>query len=211
MLPEFRIFGPGISNVVPLEQLFVKKRVERISNSQKSKKIKEDNSHDDSWLTYHSKSLQAYQLADNINEKKRSLKAAQVMTTPVVTLFAREAVAKARDILGLGSFRHIPVLSENQYLIGMISDRDIYRCMCGTGTACMSCAKDKHSVLVEQVMRDEVLTASVDTDARYIARLFVEQRVGAMPIVEENKLVGIVTRSDILKAVMLNLDLDVWK
>jgi len=211
MLPEFRIFGPGISNVVPLEQLFVRKRVERVSNSQKTKGIKEDNHHDGSWLTYHAKSLQAYQLADSVNEKKRSLKASQVMTAPVVTLVAREAAAKALDILGQGSFRHIPVLSESQNLIGMISDRDIYRCMCGTETACMSCAKDKHSVLIEQVMQDEVLTASVDTDARYIARLFVEQRVGAMPIVEEDKLVGIVTRSDILKAVMLNLDLDVWK
>lgn len=211
MLPEFRIFGPGISNVVPLEQLFVRKRVERVSNSQKTKKIKEDHSHDSSWLTYHAKSLQAYQSADSANEKKRSLKASQVMTAPVVTLFAREAAAKALNILGQGSFRHIPILSAQGHLIGMISDRDIYRCKCGTGTACLSCAKDKHSVLVEQVMQDEVLTASVDTDARHIARLFVEQRVGAMPVVDGDTLVGIVTRSDILQAVMLNLDLDVWK
>jgi len=211
MLPEFRIFGSGISNVVPLEQLFVRKRVEKVSNSQKSKKVEEDHSHDSSWLTYHAKSLQAYQSADSANEKKRSLKASQVMTAPVVTLFAREAAAKALNILGQGSFRHIPILSTQGHLIGMISDRDIYRCKCGTGTACLSCGKDKHSVLVEQVMQDEVLTASVDTDARHIARLFVEQRVGAMPVVEGDTLVGIVTRSDILQAVMLNLDLDVWK
>jgi len=211
MLPEFRIFGPGISAPVPLEQLFARKRVEKVSKGQKLNAIKEEKSHEDAKLTYQAKSLKAYQLAESTNENQQALKASQVMTTPVVTLFAQEAALKAIDILGQGNFRHIPVLSEQQLLIGMVSDRDIYRCMCGTGMGCMHCAEDKQSVLVAQVMKDEVLTASVDTDARYIARLFVEQRVGAMPIVEEDKLVGIVTRSDILKAVMLNLHLDVWK
>ncbi|WP_038247230.1 CBS domain-containing protein [Ghiorsea bivora] len=211
MLPEFRIFGPGISNPVPLEQLFARKRVEKVSKGQKTNTIKEEKSHDDSGLTYQAKSLKAYQLAESTNENQQVLQASQVMTTPVVTLFVQETASKALDILGKGDFRHIPVLSEQQSLIGMVSDRDIYRCMCGTSMGCMHCAEDKQSVLIEQVMKDEVLTASVDTDARYIARLFVEQRVGAMPIVEEDKLVGIVTRSDILKAVMLNLHLDVWK
>ena len=150
-------------------------------------------------------------MAASVGEQKTALKAAQVMTSPVVSLLANEQASKALDILNQGSFRHIPVLSEQQQLIGMVSDRDIYRCMCATRSGCMHCAKDKQSVLVEQVMKDEVLTASVDTDARFIARLFVEQRVGAMPIVEADKLVGIVTRSDILKAVMLNLHLDIWE
>ena len=189
MLPEFRIFGPGISNTVPLEQLFARKRVEKLSSSQKSKKIKEEHNHDDSLPVYHVKSLKAYELADNTQDNQRTLKASQVMSTPVVTLFATEEVSKAMDILGQGNFRHIPVLSEYQHLIGMLSDRDVYRGMYSV--------KDKQNVLVEHVMKDEVLTASVDTDARYIARLFVEQRVGAMPIVEADKLVGIVTRSDI--------------
>jgi len=59
-------------------------------------------------------------------------------------------------------------------------------------------------------MTPEVLTASTDTDIRYIARLFVERRIGAMPIVRNNKLAGIITRSDILSAVMRHFNLEIW-
>ena len=211
MLPEFRIFGPGISNTVPLEQLFARKRVEKVSVSRKSKQIKDEGIQDDASPAYQSQSLKAYRVAACVGEQKTALKAAQVMTSPVVTLLENEETSRALDILNQGSFRHIPVMSAQQQLIGMVSDRDIYRCMCGIASGCMHCAKDKQSVLIESIMKDSVLTASVDTDARFIARLFVEQRVGAMPIVEAGKLVGIVTRSDILKAVMLNLHLDIWE
>lgn len=211
MLPEFRIFGAGISNTVPLEQLFARKRVEKINNSSSIKQIKDENQHDDSKPEYYAKSLKAYQLANSTPDNQDTLKASQVMTSPVTILFANEKAAKALRVLEQGSFRHIPVLSEDESLIGMVSDRDIYRCTCSAESGCMHDVKGKQSMLVEHIMKGEVLTASVDTDARYIARLFVEQRVGAMPIVEGDQLVGIVTRSDILKAVMLNLHLDVWK
>ncbi|MDQ6983672.1 MAG: CBS domain-containing protein [Ghiorsea sp.] len=211
MLPEFRIFGPGISNTVPLEQLFAKKRVEKVSVSEKTKKVKDEEPHADTLSTYQSQSLKAYRAADSAIHQQSTLKAAQVMTSPVVSIFEKEEAQQALLILDEGNFRHIPVLSEQHQLIGMVSDRDIYRCMCGTGTGCLHCTKDKQDVLIKDIMKDQVLTASVDTDARYIARLFVEQRVGAMPIVEADKLVGIVTRSDILRAVMLNLHLDVWE
>jgi len=211
MLPEFRIFGPGISNTVPLEQLFAGKRVEKVSSSTKSKKIKAEDTQDEVLTAYQSQSLNAYRVAESSGDQQTSLRAAQVMTSPVVSLFAKEEASKALDVLSQGSFRHIPVLSEHQQLIGMVSDRDIYRCMCTTGTGCRHGTKEKQGMFIEDMMKDQVLTASVDTDARFIARLFVEQRVGAMPIVEEGKLVGIVTRSDILRAVMLNLHLDIWK
>ncbi|MFV2031347.1 MAG: CBS domain-containing protein [Gammaproteobacteria bacterium] len=59
-------------------------------------------------------------------------------------------------------------------------------------------------------MKSPVLTASEDTDVRYIARLFVEQRIGALPIVADGELKGIVTRSDVLSAVMRHFVLQLW-
>ncbi len=60
-------------------------------------------------------------------------------------------------------------------------------------------------------MKDHVLSASADTDARYIARLFVEQRIGALPMMnDQQRLAGMITRSDILKAVMIHFDLSLW-
>lgn len=57
-------------------------------------------------------------------------------------------------------------------------------------------------------MAPQVLTASIDTDVRHIARLFVEQHIGAMPIVKEEKLKGMITRSDVLGTVMRHYALE---
>ncbi len=59
-------------------------------------------------------------------------------------------------------------------------------------------------------MTPRVLTASVDTDVRYIARLFAEQHIGAMPVAKEGELKGIITRSDLLGAVMRHYGLELW-
>ena len=63
---------------------------------------------------------------------------------------------------------------------------------------------------VGDVMTLEVLTASRKTDIRYITRLFVENRIGSIPIMDDRKIVGIITRNDILKAVIKNYKIELW-
>ena len=209
----FIAYGSGITNPVPLEKLFVQPAVTKTSKSSKSQNITQENSPYDSSSSAHQseRAKKAYQSLDSNNPRQPTLKAAQLMTTPVVSLYANEAASEVLDILDRDLFRHIPVLSNYNYLVGMVSDRDIYRCLCGTRSDCVHCSKDRKKVLIETIMKDQVLAATVDADARYIARLFVEQRVGALPIVDDDQLVGIVTRSDILRAVMLHLHLDIWE
>jgi len=211
----FIAYGPGITNPIALEKLFVKPAVVKVSKTPKSRNITgEDSSHDDSSQTsaYRSeRARKAYQSEESALPSKLSLKASQIMTAPVKSLQIHVPAREALKILEASGFRHIPVLSDQNQLVGMVSDRDIYRCMCGSDVGCLHCSSDKEAVLVENIMKNQVLAASMNTDARYIARLFVEQRVGAMPIVENDQLVGIVTRSDILKAVMLHFNLDIWE
>jgi len=212
----FIAYGPGITNPIALEKLFVKPAVVKVAKSAKTKNLKqEDTLHRDSsssaYRSERDRVKKAYQSEELTQKQQPTLKAAQIMTTPVVSLQAQMPAREALKVLNANNFRHVPVLSDYNQLIGMISDRDIYRCMCGSDAVCLHCSSTKEEVLVEHVMKDQVLAASVDVDARYIARLFVEERVGAMPIVENDKLVGIVTRSDILKAVMLHFNLDIWE
>jgi len=89
-------------------------------------------------------------------------------------------------------------------------DRDIIRCLCGSGSSCIHCSTDKQSAQVKSMMQAPVLTTTIDTDARHIARLFVEQKVSAIPIMHGTRLAGIILRSDILRAVMLNFSLELW-
>lgn len=210
----FIAYGPGITNPILLEKLFVKPAVVKVAKAAKTKKLKQEKTlgYDSSVSAYRSEiARKAYQTEESALPQKSSLKASQIMTSPVMSLQAHIPAREAVAILNENDFRHIPVLSNQNQLVGMVSDRDVYRCMCGSNAICLHCSSDKESVLVEHVMKDQVLAASVDVDARYIARLFVEERVGAMPIVENDQLVGIVTRSDILKAVMLHFNLDIWE
>jgi len=212
----FIAYGPGITNPIALEKLFVKPAVAKVAKSDETKNIKQEDMphHDSSTSAYRferERARKVYQLEEHTQSHQLSLKATQIMTTPVVSLQEGTSAREALKILDASDFRHVPVLSSQKQLIGMISDRDIYRCMCGSDAVCLHCSSTKEDVLVENIMKDQVLAANIDTDARYIARLFVEQRVGAMPVVENDLLVGIVTRSDILRAVMQNFNLDIWE
>jgi CBS domain-containing protein len=63
---------------------------------------------------------------------------------------------------------------------------------------------------IDDVMQHEVITAHLTTDVRAITKVLLESHIGAMPIVEDKQLLGMVTRSDVLRAVMHDLHLNVW-
>jgi len=208
----FTVYGPGITNPVPLEKLFVRPAVTKTAAVAPKQRIKAGTGGDlDTASAYRSaQAKQYYQAAQSVSHRSPSLKAAQIMIEPVISLQSNDSVAVALNMIGTHSFRHIPVLSPDYHLVGMVSDRDILRCRCGTGAVCIHCAEDKKHILIESIMKSPVLSAGLSTDARHIARLFVEQRIGAMPVADHGLLVGIITRSDILRAVMVHFDLSLW-
>ncbi len=210
----FTVYGPGVTNPISLEQLFVRPAVAKTAAvaAKQAIKTKLEDEHSSSAEAdhYSSAGAQKYQSVEAQREKKPSLKAAQIMTAPVVYVLSTATLSVALKALAEGKFRHIPVLSLKQQLVGMISDRDMISCMCGSAALCVHCDEGKDEISVESVMKGNVLSASIDADARHIARLFVEQRIGAMPVTDHEQLVGIITRSDILRAVMVNFDLNLW-
>ncbi len=208
----FTVYGPGVTDPISLEKLFVRPAVVKTAATAAKQAIKAGTDNGFSAASkYHSAvRKQKYQAAEYITGRRPSLKAAQIMTVPVTYVLSTTSVSEVLGLLDTATFRHFPVLSPDNHLVSMISDRDIVRCMCGSGTVCVHCAKDKQDISVETIMKDNVLSANAEADARHIARLFVEQRIGAMPITENKQLVGMITRSDILRAVMVNFDLNLW-
>jgi len=152
----------------------------------------------------------AYRTVDELPQPNTVLFAERIMSSPVLTLTAEMTIDEALPLFQKKQFRHLPVVSSEGALVGIFSDRDILRYVGGLTENYQPRIQHKLNERVEQLMKTPVLTASHDTDVRYIARLFVDQRVGAMPIVREGTLVGIITRSDILKAVMSNFVLELW-
>jgi nucleotide-binding universal stress UspA family protein len=87
-----------------------------------------------------------------------------------------------------GGFRSMPVLDEGR-LVGIITDRDLRQH-----------AASLESTEVRRAMTGNVLTVTSQTPAREAARLLRERKVGAIPVMQDGELVGIVTGTDLLGA-----------
>ncbi len=132
------------------------------------------------------------QREDSREEKEAPLiTALQIMSFPVITLQPESLLEEAWDIIHKTCFHHIPIVNQDNILVGILSDR----------TVMATYHKLGGNVLVKEVMTPKVFSTTPETPIRRIAQLFVIERIGSMPIIDEaGKLVGIITRSDILRA-----------
>ena len=210
----FYVQGPNKHDLMPLERIFDKRIVNKTDGIKKSQTVAPRQFHDTGESYQHQLSSEAntaYQTIDRLPDDRPALFASQIMTFPVDTLMADTSIDHAITLFKSRQLRHLPVVSMQDKVIGMLSDRDIMQYMTGlllAGQASMPPPKAGNQV--EQLMQYPVLTAVGDTDIRYIARLFVERRIGAMPIVADGKLTGIISRSDILQAVMSHYEIELW-
>lgn len=110
------------------------------------------------------------------------------MTKDPVTVAPDTSLAEAQAKMRAGGFRFVPVVDEG-YLVGVISDRDVRPY---TGQLA--------DIEVGSVMTREAVTVTPRASIREVARLLVECDVGGFPVVEGRKLVGVITTTDVLKA-----------
>jgi acetoin utilization protein AcuB len=108
------------------------------------------------------------------------------MTPRPVTTSPDATVAQVRQMMARDRLRCIPVL-QNDKLVGIVTNRDI----------AFSDATPTSTVAL--LMTRDVVTVGPGTSIQEAARLLVECEVNALPVVEDEKLLGIITRSDILK------------
>lgn len=200
----------GSHEIMPLEKLFKPGGVAKTEAISASRPIDEEEHHDTGKEGRQAGVEQAYRTVSELPQVGTVLFAERIMSTSVVTLTPETTIDETLRVLRNSRFRHLPVVSESGRLVGIVSDRDILRYAGGLSENYRPQPPHKLSDRVGLLMKTPVLTASPDTDVRHIARLFVAQHVGAMPIVEAGVLAGIITRNDILKAVMSNLVLELW-
>jgi acetoin utilization protein AcuB len=121
------------------------------------------------------------------------------MTREIVTLAPDETVGTALALCRERRIRHLPVLKEGR-LVGIISDRDLRAATPAFGDKERAAAL--HDVLVEDVMATDVIAANPDDPIELAANTMRERRIGCLPVVEGGELVGIITASDVMKALV---------
>jgi len=134
------------------------------------------------------------------------MRVADWMKLPTHVVKPRDTVAHARALLEEHRINQLPV-AVNGKLVGIVTDRDLrdapraLELSAAAAKGRREGARPRASgIPVEAVMSEGVLTIGPDAGLEEAASLMRRQRVGALPVVSNGRLVGILTRSDILDA-----------
>ncbi len=116
------------------------------------------------------------------------------MSRYVVSVTEETPVIEVARILAERRFSGLPVLNQDGDVVGMVSDFDLL-------------ARDGDTA--GEVMSPDVVTVAEDTDIQVARALMIEQRLARLPVFRGNELVGIVSRGDILRELVLHWICDV--
>jgi acetoin utilization protein AcuB len=102
-----------------------------------------------------------------------------------------------------GGFRHLPVTEQGR-VIGIVSDRDLRSVWPSAAAAAGRKEMDEHldRITVRQVMTQKPLVVGPHTSLADAARLLVDHGVGALPVLAGDEIIGILSESDALRALM---------
>jgi CBS domain-containing protein len=132
------------------------------------------------------------------------MKAFEIMSTPVITISPEAGVKQAARLLTEHDISALPVLDQSGELVGIISEADLLE---------LEMRPDPRSQLiplppaqrpprtVAEVMSSDVLVMQDDADVAHVAARMLEAHVKRIPILRGRRLVGIVSRRDVIKVV----------
>jgi len=124
-----------------------------------------------------------------------------LMSGEVATLQRNDQLSIADDVMRLGRIRHLPVLDDDGRLVGIVSQRDLFRGALARALGYGAHAQQKllGQLLVKEVMTNDPISIAPDAPLAEAARLMLTRKIGALPVVEDGRLVGILTESDFVK------------
>jgi CBS domain-containing protein len=121
-----------------------------------------------------------------------------VMTPRPATVGPEDPLGDAAGLMVQGGFRHLPVVDVDGRLVGMLSERDLRERLGTELERFADAALDLLSADVEGSMRTDPITISSAQTVRDALELLMDERVGALPVVDDERLVGILSYLDVL-------------
>ena len=123
------------------------------------------------------------------------------MSTNPVTITADVPITEALRIMRQNQVRRLPVLDENGELIGIVSEKDLLYASPSPATSLS--IHEMHYMLsrlqVTELMTADPVTITPDTLLEEAALIMADNKIGGLPVVQDGKLVGIITETDIFK------------
>jgi CBS domain-containing protein len=129
------------------------------------------------------------------------------MTREVVTVGPGTSAKYAAELMAARGFAALPVVDEEGRLVGIVAEADVLRDRMPADPR-LHLRRDAGvpdaapSLLVSGVMTPRVLSVDNTADVADVARLFVDERLRSVPVLEQGRLAGIVSRRDLLRALV---------
>jgi acetoin utilization protein AcuB len=127
-----------------------------------------------------------------------------IMIKDPVTIGPEASYLEARALVREKGVRHLPVIDKNKRIVGLLTDRDIREA--GPSNATLLSVQELHYLLgklkVSAFMTsgDKLVTVTPSTMIEKAAQLMHDHKIGCLPVVEGNEVVGIITEADILES-----------
>jgi len=132
------------------------------------------------------------------------MKVERRMRRSVITVRHDESVDRAHTLMARHDIRHLPVLRDGR-LVGVLSDRDIratiVRRRCGTSAGAGQALYLLPGLRVDDVMTADPVCVAPGAAIEEAARLLLSRKIGCLPVVDDGRVVGIITETDILAVV----------
>lgn len=130
----------------------------------------------------------------------------QIMSSPVSTISPDISLVDVWMMLKKGNIRQVVVTTARKEIVGLVAERDILKHI--------NIVNDEvevdRNLVVKEIIENETITTDSKSDIRSVARVMAFYHIDALPVLEEERLVGIVTRGDILRGFAENPKLNLW-
>jgi CBS domain-containing protein len=123
------------------------------------------------------------------------------MTRDVKTMYRNDKLSVADELMKIGGFRHVIVVEDDSdEVAGVVSHRDIFHGALAWSIGQGETAHQKAlgTIPVKDVMRSDVTRVAPETRLADAARIMLENRIGCLPVIRNDRLVGILTEGDFL-------------
>jgi CBS domain-containing protein len=122
------------------------------------------------------------------------------MQEKIVTIGASDRLSTVEDIMTLGRVRHMPVVQGGK-LVGVVSERDLLRASLSnlSGNAFAERRAFLNGVEIARVMSAPPVVIDADASVEQAALVMAERKIGCLPVMEGQTLIGLVTETDLLR------------
>ena len=124
----------------------------------------------------------------------------EIMSKDIEVVDRNDNLRTVEERMATKQLRHLPVLEQGE-VVGLVTQRDLFKAAMSSAMGYGEKAQGAYlqSVRVKEIMTYPVVTVSPDTSVAAAAEMMVNTGIGCLPVVDDHQLIGIVTKTDLLR------------